>query len=177
MATKLQAGGRGRKGGGSRGSIKELQPQAPQTLADLGLDKKTSMLKETKRNTGAKGVRPITGSKREPLMDTTPTLADLGLDKKTSMLAASWASCRWTTAWSLSIVPAFVVVPLARVPTTAAPAAGGGPVLESPRLGIHLRRCAVEGRAGLDNLSAPIRRPIRGTRRVEHESARLSPRG
>ena len=53
----------------------------------------------------------------------------------------------------------------------------GGLLREPPRLGIHLRRCAVEGSGGLDNLSESVRRPIRGTRRVERESARLSLRG
>ena len=37
-----QAGARGATGGGTRGSIKEPQLNAPATLADYGLDKKTS---------------------------------------------------------------------------------------------------------------------------------------
>lgn len=40
-----QAGGRGLKGGGrNRGSTKELQLDAPPTLEELGIDKKTSMI-------------------------------------------------------------------------------------------------------------------------------------
>ncbi len=38
----LQAGGRSRKGGGTRGAKKEPQPSAPPTLADVGIDKKLS---------------------------------------------------------------------------------------------------------------------------------------
>jgi len=45
-----------------------------------------NMLKETPRNKGADGMT-ITGTKREPVMDTTPTLQDLGIDKKTSSIA------------------------------------------------------------------------------------------
>lgn len=48
--TPKQAGGRNRKGGGSRGSKKEPQLSAPQTLADLGLDKKTSSLAQRVAN-------------------------------------------------------------------------------------------------------------------------------
>jgi len=45
MSMKKQAGGRGLKGGGrNRGSIKELQLNAPPTLAELKIDKKTSMV-------------------------------------------------------------------------------------------------------------------------------------
>lgn len=42
------------------------------------------MLKEMEKNKGAKGIKPITGSKREPVKDTTPTLAEIGIDKKLS---------------------------------------------------------------------------------------------
>ena len=38
------------------------------------------LLKETPKNVGAKGSK-VTGSKRDPVKDTTPTLADAGIDK------------------------------------------------------------------------------------------------
>ena len=44
------------------------------------------MLKQTEKNTGAKG-SVVTGSKREPVKDTAPTLADLGIGKKESVAA------------------------------------------------------------------------------------------
>ena len=43
-AMPLQSGARGKRGGGTRGSKKELQVDAPATLAALGIDKKISAL-------------------------------------------------------------------------------------------------------------------------------------
>jgi hypothetical protein len=53
------------------------------------LRKLGELLKETPKNAGAKGVLPITGTKRVPVMDDTPTLSDLGIDKKTSSIGSS----------------------------------------------------------------------------------------
>ena len=49
-----QAGGRGLRSGGTRGSKKELQVNAPPTLADLGLDVEKEFAKEAAERQKAK---------------------------------------------------------------------------------------------------------------------------
>jgi site-specific DNA-methyltransferase (adenine-specific) len=56
-------------------------------LAHLG-----ALLKDTPKNEGAKGILPITGSHRVPVMDSTPTLAQRGISKKISSIAQKLAS-------------------------------------------------------------------------------------
>ena len=47
--TPKQAGARGQKGGGTRGAKKEPRVNAPPTLAEMGVDKKTSALARSSR--------------------------------------------------------------------------------------------------------------------------------
>jgi len=70
-----------------QGSKSEPRDSHP-TLSDLGLDKKTSMLKATKRNTGERGqFKPKTGSSN--MEEAVLTIPELGLDHNTSMLKAT----------------------------------------------------------------------------------------
>jgi hypothetical protein len=53
-ASERQAGARGRKSGGTRGTKKEPQVDAPPTLADLGVTKKLSSLAQNLEKLPAK---------------------------------------------------------------------------------------------------------------------------
>jgi len=46
-----------------------------------GVTTQPPTLREAPKNKGAKGVLPVSGNKREPVMDKTPTLRDIGLPR------------------------------------------------------------------------------------------------